>query len=190
KDVKVFPWKILAHALKKIIGKYSASYSSTAGALLTPVSSTYGAGVQADIDHRPTASSRSASVSTASTAYAASLTSTAMSPHLSQRSLSAYQSSGPPLLPVSLPVMAPAYTAPALHYTYHPQQEQMTASSGQMQQAGRGASWDFSSFLDPNAAPAPSSASNAHALRYQRNAPTPEGTPSHYQMMRHPTSGS
>ncbi|KAI9841983.1 MAG: hypothetical protein M1837_007549 [Sclerophora amabilis] len=38
KDVKVFPWKILAHALKKIIGKYSASYSSTAGALLTPLS--------------------------------------------------------------------------------------------------------------------------------------------------------
>ncbi|KAF2089348.1 hypothetical protein K490DRAFT_37834, partial [Saccharata proteae CBS 121410] len=36
KDVKVFPWKILSHALKKIIGKYSASYSSTAGALPVP----------------------------------------------------------------------------------------------------------------------------------------------------------
>lgn len=35
KDVKVFPWKILSHALKKIIGKYSASYSSTASALPT-----------------------------------------------------------------------------------------------------------------------------------------------------------
>ena len=54
KDVKVFPWKILSHALKKIVGKYvsddfypptgppthaltvnqTASYSSTAGALL------------------------------------------------------------------------------------------------------------------------------------------------------------
>ncbi|KAI0150726.1 hypothetical protein GGR57DRAFT_492975 [Xylariaceae sp. FL1272] len=55
KDVKVFPWKILASALKKIIGKYSASpspspglhhsgpsYHSVSGppALLTPVSST------------------------------------------------------------------------------------------------------------------------------------------------------
>ncbi|KAI9819342.1 MAG: hypothetical protein M1832_004047 [Thelocarpon impressellum] len=39
KDVKVFPWKILAHALKKIIGKYSASYSSTAGALPSSVGS-------------------------------------------------------------------------------------------------------------------------------------------------------
>ncbi|KAL3449750.1 hypothetical protein BJX65DRAFT_29733 [Aspergillus insuetus] len=41
KDVKVFPWKILSHALKKIIGKYSASYSSTAGALPTPIGSNY-----------------------------------------------------------------------------------------------------------------------------------------------------
>ncbi|KAF9434539.1 hypothetical protein BGZ76_007853 [Entomortierella beljakovae] len=30
KDVKVFPWKVLAYALKKIISKYTASYSSTA----------------------------------------------------------------------------------------------------------------------------------------------------------------
>jgi hypothetical protein len=41
KDVKVFPWKILSTALKKIISKYSASYSSTASALLTPVPSNY-----------------------------------------------------------------------------------------------------------------------------------------------------
>ncbi|KAK2746796.1 hypothetical protein FQN57_002838 [Myotisia sp. PD_48] len=41
KDVKVFPWKILTHALKKIIGKYSASYSSTASALPTPLGSNY-----------------------------------------------------------------------------------------------------------------------------------------------------
>ncbi|KAF9897033.1 hypothetical protein BX616_006310 [Lobosporangium transversale] len=30
KDVKVFPWKVLSYALKKIISKYTASYSSTA----------------------------------------------------------------------------------------------------------------------------------------------------------------
>jgi hypothetical protein len=41
RDFKVFPWKILAHALKKIISKYSASYSSTASALPTPVGSHY-----------------------------------------------------------------------------------------------------------------------------------------------------
>lgn len=33
KDVKVFPWKVLSVALQKIIGKYSASYASTASAL-------------------------------------------------------------------------------------------------------------------------------------------------------------
>ncbi|KAJ2819111.1 hypothetical protein GGI24_004889, partial [Coemansia furcata] len=34
KDVKVFPWRILPLALKKIIGKYTASYSSTASITL------------------------------------------------------------------------------------------------------------------------------------------------------------
>lgn len=43
KDVKVFPWKILEPALKKIIGKYSASPGSTIppSNLMTPVSTTY-----------------------------------------------------------------------------------------------------------------------------------------------------
>ncbi|KAJ6440549.1 transcriptional regulator Medusa [Purpureocillium lavendulum] len=42
KDVKVFPWKILEPALKKIIGKYSASPSSTLPpATMTPVSAPY-----------------------------------------------------------------------------------------------------------------------------------------------------
>ena len=48
KDVKVFPWKILSTALRKIISKYSASYSSTASALLTPVPSNYGPETSAD----------------------------------------------------------------------------------------------------------------------------------------------
>ncbi|KAF8544892.1 hypothetical protein BDD12DRAFT_722955, partial [Trichophaea hybrida] len=42
KDVKVFAWSILPHALKKIIGKYSASYSSTASIIPpTPGASPY-----------------------------------------------------------------------------------------------------------------------------------------------------
>ncbi|RMD40509.1 hypothetical protein DV735_g4621, partial [Chaetothyriales sp. CBS 134920] len=41
KDVKVFPWKILSVALKKIISKYSASYSSTASALPATVPSSF-----------------------------------------------------------------------------------------------------------------------------------------------------
>ena len=87
KDVKVFPWRILATALKKIIGKYashpcmhmqctpldidaqltssqSASYSSTAGVLHVPGSS-YPMSRPSDMgmDQRPAASPRSASSS-------------------------------------------------------------------------------------------------------------------------------
>ena len=40
KDVKVFPWKVLSQALKKIIGKYSASYASTASRM-APAPPTY-----------------------------------------------------------------------------------------------------------------------------------------------------
>ena len=53
KDVKVFPWKILSTALRKIIGKYSASYSSTASSLLTPVPSNYHPGQAAELEYLP-----------------------------------------------------------------------------------------------------------------------------------------
>jgi hypothetical protein len=53
KDVKVFPWKILSTALKKIISKYSASYSSTAASLLTPTSSIYSHGEGVQEYHHP-----------------------------------------------------------------------------------------------------------------------------------------
>lgn len=53
KDVKVFPWKVLAHALKKIIGKYSASYASTAGNM-SPMFPGYGSGIMHDrMSHDP-----------------------------------------------------------------------------------------------------------------------------------------
>ena len=55
KDVKVFPWKILSGALKKIISKYSASYSSTASALPTPMTSGY-ASTEASFDYSGTQS--------------------------------------------------------------------------------------------------------------------------------------
>ncbi|KAJ4289222.1 hypothetical protein N0V90_011564 [Kalmusia sp. IMI 367209] len=86
KDVKVFPWKILAHALKKIISKYSANYSSTAGAGSHPVGST-SSYVQVPISqttvdtHRNT-SPRSVSSSVASAVYTPSIHSTSLSPNL------------------------------------------------------------------------------------------------------------
>ncbi|KAF2127685.1 hypothetical protein P153DRAFT_377233 [Dothidotthia symphoricarpi CBS 119687] len=86
KDVKVFPWKILAHALKKIIGKYSASYSSTAGIGSLPIASTSSyvpnsISQAAGAAHR-NASSRSGSGSITSNSYTPNMTSTSLSPHL------------------------------------------------------------------------------------------------------------
>ncbi|EHL03282.1 hypothetical protein M7I_0497 [Glarea lozoyensis 74030] len=95
KDVKVFHWKDLAAALKKIIGKYSASPSSTlppAPPLLTPSSSTgyaaegSSAGISYMGDHHGTMSPRSISGSTTSTAYATSIPARVLSPH-SQKSM-------------------------------------------------------------------------------------------------------
>ncbi|CAO2653760.1 Nn.00g031710.m01.CDS01 [Neocucurbitaria sp. VM-36] len=86
KDVKVFPWKILSHALKKIISKYSASYSSTAGIGSLPIVSTssYVPSImsQAALEAHRNTSPQSVAASTASTAYTPNLTSSSLSPHL------------------------------------------------------------------------------------------------------------
>jgi hypothetical protein len=102
KDVKVFPWKILAHALKKIISKYvcttitsaqhgtnisqSASYSSTAGigSLPTTSTTTYvpSANPQATMAAHRNTSPQSVAASTVSHAYTPSLASSTLSPHL------------------------------------------------------------------------------------------------------------
>ncbi|CAI6330711.1 unnamed protein product [Periconia digitata] len=86
KDVKVFPWKILSHALKKIISKYTANYSSTAAAGSLPAGShssyvPVGVSQSAGDGHRNT-SPRSTASSTASTAYTPILSSTSLSPNL------------------------------------------------------------------------------------------------------------
>jgi len=85
KDVKVFAWKVLSHALKKIISKYSASYASTAGAGSLPIASasSYGSSGLAYASgsmHR-NASPRSVSASMASASYTPSMTSTSSSPN-------------------------------------------------------------------------------------------------------------
>ncbi|KAJ5688700.1 hypothetical protein N7462_003092 [Penicillium macrosclerotiorum] len=65
KDVKVFPWRILSHALRKIIGKYSASYSSTAGALPTPITNYASHGTGSDSGTEPHGAGSPQSVSDA-----------------------------------------------------------------------------------------------------------------------------
>ncbi|KAH7071942.1 hypothetical protein BKA63DRAFT_418476 [Paraphoma chrysanthemicola] len=86
KDVKVFPWKILAHALKKIISKYSASYSSTAGIGSLPITSTStyapNAMSHAAISAHRNSSPQSVAASTVSTAYTPHMASSSLSPHM------------------------------------------------------------------------------------------------------------
>jgi hypothetical protein len=95
KDVKVFPWRILAGALKKIIGKYvsstfllsasassvltktqSASYSSTAGALPSPSS-------VAPSRHQLNSSSPPSVTSNTSMSFPTSMTATSVPMHQS-----------------------------------------------------------------------------------------------------------
>ncbi|KAJ5899290.1 hypothetical protein N7495_004034, partial [Penicillium taxi] len=73
KDVKVFPWKILSLALKKIIGKYSASYSSTAGALPTPMTTYVSHGTASDSGTEPHTTTSPQSVSDSGPNYATSM---------------------------------------------------------------------------------------------------------------------
>ncbi|GKZ37630.1 hypothetical protein AbraIFM66950_009279 [Aspergillus brasiliensis] len=83
KDVKVFPWKILSHALKKIIGKYSASYSSISGTLATPIGSNYtsnGAASDSGTEPHNAASPQSVSDTAAPTHYGAGLAASAYTP--------------------------------------------------------------------------------------------------------------
>ncbi|KAG2007768.1 hypothetical protein GB937_008267 [Aspergillus fischeri] len=118
KDVKVFPWKILSHALKKIIGKYSASYSSTAGALPTPISSTFaGNGTASDSGTEPYAAASPQSVSDAapSSSYCHSIATPAYSPPTG--------SSGPHMTGTSelravLPAVTQPYHSMASGYAY------------------------------------------------------------------------
>jgi len=215
KDVKVFPWKILGHALKKIIGKYSASYSSTAGALhsstaatlhsshpaalLTPVSSSYASTEHSEASnatHRTT-SPRSASDTASASTYAPSLTSTALSPRMQQFKQSPALSSvsGPPDLRVTVPSMAPPYVSlPATHSYYPPQHTgHLAHSHPQLQQpmtapVGR-SSWDFNAFVNTSPATAiPTSSSQA--LNYSRSmGPSQDYIPVSYSMS-HQTSGA
>ncbi|KAB8076634.1 hypothetical protein BDV29DRAFT_83009 [Aspergillus leporis] len=112
KDVKVFPWRILGHALKKIIGKYSASYSSTAGALPTPISSAYtsnGAASDSGTEPPNAASPQSVSDPGPSTTYGSHMTAPAYSP--------AVDHSGPELRAV-LPAVSQPYHTMTAPYPY------------------------------------------------------------------------
>lgn len=161
KDVKVFPWKILAHALKKIIGKYSASYSSTAGALPATPSS-----------YTSTRGSGSSGVSprtlvlpaTENAGYSMGM------PSQMQRLPSATGAPGelrlqvPAVTSVGYPMTASYAYQQQIMPCSHPQSTQpMTAPVGRMT-----STFDFAPFANPTYTPnAPSS---SHTFSYNRSA--------------------
>ncbi|KAK3080907.1 hypothetical protein LTS18_012046, partial [Coniosporium uncinatum] len=167
KDVKVFPWKILPHALKKIVGKYSASYSSTAGAILmTPVTNGYGSAgpSEAGTEQHLTASPRSATSSAASNVYKSSMTSTVLSPNF-QGSARPEISAGPSDMRSSIPNLGVSTQATNQWHSMHqrPVSHQQYSSSTMPSGVGR-PSWDYSAFVD--ASPVTATPGNAQALQY------------------------
>lgn len=141
----------------------SASYSSTAGALLTPVSSTYGSAgpSESSTEQHPTASPRSASDSTTLSAYEANYSSATVAasvPPVTQP-ISPHHPSALPSLQGSGPAIATAYINAPSQYAYHSHQQPL------MIQPGR-ASWEYAPFLDPS--PATGISSDPPAIHYQR----------------------
>jgi hypothetical protein len=153
KDVKVFPWKILAHALKKIIGKYSASYSSTASALPTPVGSHYTSNGASDsgTDMRASNSPQINGINHGVSPY--TTTTSSFPPHIPQQRVSVPISSGPPTdLRLHTTSMIPDYPYTATHsHQYVPQYPQGRRRSPQLMTAPPAAgrifeSWDSGNY--------------------------------------------
>ena len=186
KDVKVFPWKILSHALKKIISKYvgslltllhsirlmsrqSASYSSTAGAGSLPVgsSSSYvqvGISQTAGDAHR-NSSPRSVASSAATTVYTPSMTSTSLSPN-PKSSAGMEGSAGHGL---SVPQRGPlGHGMTQWGATTHHQVPQYTTGLPQ----GQREAWDYGGYL--NATTAAGVPAAAQSMHMQRSDVTPD----------------
>jgi len=170
KDVKVFPWKILGHALKKIIGKYSASYSSTAGALPGTINTGYSSNdpssdAGTDSQHAP--SPRSVSESTTPSTYAANLSTTAFSPPMGpSKPVLSNGVTGPSELGVTLADVNHPYGPVPTTYSYQP-----PCPAGQPILAAR-SSWGFNTLVNGNPTPNPANFNYVPAVPYSINPMT------------------
>ncbi|RAL10640.1 transcriptional regulator medA [Aspergillus homomorphus CBS 101889] len=169
KDVKVFPWRILTHALKKIIGKYSASYSSTAGALSTPIGSTYastGAASDSGTEPHTAPSPQSVSDTAAPSAYGPPL------------AAPAYSTPGDHAGPSMAGTSEIRHGLPAIGQSYHPlgPSSYYSAACPQPSQVGVPApstrAWELNSLLSPPLATgAPSSTPVYNYVPYPVSGP-------------------
>ncbi|KAG9237416.1 hypothetical protein BJ875DRAFT_520212, partial [Amylocarpus encephaloides] len=157
KDVKVFHWKDLVSALRKIFAKYSASPSSTLPPhppLLTPASTTgYGvlgssAGISYVGDHHGAISPGSISGPSTSTPYATNIPTRGVSP-LSQKSLAL---AGPPDPRASLPLNPHESNRPWQGKQHHMQTAQQYPQ--QMGAPKTRNAYDMSSYMDHSPATA------------------------------------
>lgn len=148
KDVKVFPWKILAHALKKIISKYSASYSSTASTLMTPAVSVY-ASTEHSSDYQLAPSPAHELVSQSMQGSAVPVTS--YDPIMMSGRMSIPVTGGIPDLSLQVPSMPQSYEVmqpysyemlPISHYAMQTSQHPMTAPVQRMQPG-----WSFEAYV-------------------------------------------
>ncbi|KAF9892161.1 hypothetical protein FE257_002567 [Aspergillus nanangensis] len=165
KDVKVFPWKILSHALKKIIGKYSASYSSTASALPTPITSNYtstGAASDSGTEPQTAGSPHSVSETIASSTYGPSLAAPAYSP--------APDHAGSEMR-VVLPSVSQSYQPISSSYSSYPAACQQQSQLGLTAPSSR--SWEMNPLLHS----ASTSAAPTNSSCYQYMAPMPYSVP-------------
>ncbi|KAL5338765.1 hypothetical protein BJX70DRAFT_186010 [Aspergillus crustosus] len=138
KDVKVFPWKILSHALKKIIGKYSASYSSTAGALPTPIGSNYpstGPASDSGTEAHNAASPQSISEGTPLSNYHASIAAPVYSPPT--------EADGP--VRTVLPAVSQPYAAMTVPYSYT-----TVSHHGQLAYSAPARPWEANPLVPPS----------------------------------------
>lgn len=169
KDVKVFPWKVLSTALKKIISKYSASYSSTAASLLTPTSSVYSNGDVVSDYHYP-ASPHPDYMAAHGAPYPAGPEMGYIPSHLQMRMPGTMTPASVPELQLQMPEYAPAYDVNG-HYVYQPMIQTphgtmaltphpMTAPVTRMP------SWEFANFV--NDSPVTMTPHSAPPIAYQR----------------------
>ena len=163
---------------KRLTSPQSASYSSTAGALLTPTSSSYPSAGASDgsAETHSAASPGITNVPSSGSMYGSSLSSARYSPRSSgqpQRPIPA--STGPPTdLRLHVPPMsASGYSYPAT-YSYqqqpmsaHPQSAQPYTPQPMTAPVGRTTgSWDFAGLMDPS--PATANPTGMPAMDYER----------------------
>ena len=185
KDVKVFPWKILSLALKKIIGKYSASYSSTASAMTAPPSIFASSEDSADYVSYPTEHKQ---VSASYSGYPI-VTTAGYAPN--------YLHSAPPSmsapyhdLRLQVPVSGPAYNlSPNVGFQSMPMPPHSLVLTPQVMSAPPASrmppNWEFSNYI--NDSPATTGPPHSASVVYPRTSiETAEFmTPTTYSMAHH-----